>query len=225
MRRSLLQFMPREPSLVGAAYAGAAALVAAATLGAWWGVHSHETRAVREASAQRGDAIAAALRDQVAAKIGSNDFGAVRALLADLAASQGLAAARVTLGDGTVIVDGREPASAAGKLPASWPSSANSASDGPTRRAVVDVAGKGPLVIEINAGEPSGAMTDLEFIILSGGAWAVVGTLARPISVRCTFERPVPAAATRGTACSTNSQRCGSVAESRKRPSVAPWRA
>lgn len=177
MRRSLLQFMPREPALIGGAYASVAALVAAATVGVWWGARAHEASAFRQSSAQRGDGIAAALRDQVAAKVGANDIGAIRAVLADLAASQGLAAARVTLGDGTVIADGREPASVSPKLPERWPSSTNATNEGPTRRAIVDVAGKGPLVIEINAGEPSVALTDLEFVILAGGAGAFVGTL------------------------------------------------
>jgi signal transduction histidine kinase len=144
----------------------------------------HETRGQRQASAQRGDAIAAALRDQVAAKGKADDFGAVRALLADLAASQSLSAARVTLGDGTVVADGREAASIISKIPERWPSTASTVSDGPIRRAVVDVPGKGPLVIEINAGEPTGAMTDLEFFILVGGAAVVVATLAIGLAAR-----------------------------------------
>ncbi len=170
--------------MVGLAYVGVAALVAGATVGGWWGVHLHETRGQRQASAQRGDAIAAALRDQVAAKGKADDFGAVRALLADLAASQSLSAARVTLGDGTVVADGREAASIISKIPERWPSTASTVSDGPIRRAVVDVPGKGPLVIEINAGEPTGAMTDLEFFILVGGAAVVVATLAIGLAAR-----------------------------------------
>ncbi len=170
--------------MVGLAYVGVAALVAGATVGAWWSVHAHETHVQRQASAQRGDAIAAALRDHVAAKAKADDFGAVRALLADLAASQSLSAARVTLGDGTVVADGREAASIISKIPERWPSTANTISDGPTRRAALDVPGRGPLVIEINAGEPTGAMTDLEFFILAGGAAVVVATLAIGLAAR-----------------------------------------
>jgi signal transduction histidine kinase len=170
--------------MVGLAYVGVAAIVAGATVGGWWSVRAHEAHAQRQSSAQRGDAIAAALRDQVAAKGKADDFGAVRALLADLAASQSLSAARVTLGDGTVVADGREAASIISKIPERWPSTASTVSDGPIRRAVVDVPGKGPLVIEINAGEPTGAMTDLEFFILVGGAAVVVATLAIGLAAR-----------------------------------------
>lgn len=163
------------------AYAG---VVAVATVAAWWGVHSREIAQARNASRQRSDAIAAALKGEIAERLKSDDRGAARALLADLAASQQLTTARVTLGDGTVVLDARDAAAVASKLPAKWPSSVASSASSLASREVVEVAGKGPIVIEIDAGEPTEAMSDLETFTLAGGGLCVAIVIGLGIAAR-----------------------------------------
>lgn len=184
MRRSLRQFVPREPALVGAAYASCAGLIVGATALAWWGIHTHESAMARTASRLRSEGIAAAAKGEIAGLLRSDDRGAARALMADLAASQQLSVARLSLGDGTVVVDAREAAATASKLPERWPSVVAAAAGSTGARVIVEVPGKGPLVIEIDATEASVAMSDLEWGTLVGGGVCAAVVLGLGLAAR-----------------------------------------
>ena len=184
MRRSLRQYVPREPALIGAAYASCAGLIVGATALAWWGIHTHESAMARTAARQRSEGIAAAAKGEIAGLLRSDDRGAARALMADLAASQQLSVARLSLGDGTVVVDAREAAATASKLPERWPSVVAAASGGAGARVVVEVPGKGPLVIEIDATEATVAMSDLEWGTLAGGGVCAAVVLGLGLAAR-----------------------------------------
>lgn len=183
MRRSLRQYIPREPALIGVAYASCAALIIIATAGAWWGVHAHEASAARNAARGRAEAIAAAVKGEIAALLKSDDRGAARALMADLAASQRLVIARLVLGDGTVVADARESAATASQLPAKWPA-VSSTLQGEGARAVVEVTGKGPVVIEIDAAEAGAPISELEWSVLAGGGVCAAVVLGLGLATR-----------------------------------------
>lgn len=176
--------MPREPALIAGTYAMCAALIAVASAAAWWGVHAREAQRGREAAGERAAAIAASVRDAVASRMQADDRGGVRAFLADLSASQQLVAARITLGDGTIVVDARESSGVVASLPERWPSIVSGVHAGAARRAVVEVPGKGPLVIEIDAGEPAVANHDTSRAIGAGGSLLVLAVLGLGVAAR-----------------------------------------